>query len=908
MKMKKVLISLLVVTAILAIGFYFAVPMIARGVIANQIQTNPSNTFEDIDVSWGGPQVISGLHFEDAIGNGDIDVTIHNSLFSLAFGNRSMKVVVTGNATINTTSQKQPKPKSDVPSGSEKARTKKTNSIPAINATISLKTITILGDEPVVLHDVQTEINLDPGMHFVASLVATTETQGSIDISINAPNLFSKTGEIDLSTSATCKYEIINTPIPTMNGIGGWSVIKMGGEISSPNLQESVSIHSGGTLAEYDTPRGKLWIKAQLLRAANSTDTLVFHYNKIDGVAELNDVPTTILSPLMSFTDIRIDRDIGSTMNLIVQRDKGDSDLGVRIKTEHILAQGKYNSENNALDNFTVVADLHSDLLQMFTNKEFAGSGEVVLHIDHLILDGTSNDDKPECSGNFSFNGKLLHVASDTAFEKIRTNFSAAMRTRTIETSGSALINDRASDFGATLFTTTKKKLHNVEDLWKAITKRLQSVQGQMSVSNLPISIAKLFVDEEQFALLQHFGDPVTIDASHIPQGFNVVLKSQSSEVSGNVIVKNNDVKQFEQLDVRIGLTKQSTSDLFGIQISAPSILHADVESLDLNGNSIFNATYDIGKQHTFIQGKTTRQKDSTLDLHVACTGIDTRFLDALCNCNGILADSLGSPLAIEAIVQDVQGNPVLQAGGTAPNAVIETSLAFRDGTVFTASDIPTRAELLLSPELTHHLLKDLGPVLSDIRSVDRPIAFSISNATVSADNDLAKLNATVRIDIGEVQLDSGSITMKLLPMFNSKHTETIPATFDPIEINIINGVANYKEFRLTLDNKYSIPYSGEIDFLTRKLHLKSAVPLTGLGYSIKELRGLATDIDVPILITGTIDNPVAKVDPSFDLGKLLQSAALSSLGDAIGGILSGDSDKEEINPLDLLEELFGGK
>jgi hypothetical protein len=82
-------------------------------------------------------------------------------------------------------------------------------------------------------------------------------------------------------------------------------------------------------------------------------------------------------------------------------------------------------------------------------------------------------------------------------------------------------------------------------------------------------------------------------------------------------------------------------------------------------------------------------------------------------------------------------------------------------------------------------------------------------------------------------------------------------------------------------------------------------VPLTGLGYSIKELRGLATDIDVPIVITGTIDKPIVKVDPKFDIGKLLQSAALDSLGESIGDILGGGNKGEIPNPLDILDDLF---
>jgi len=72
-------------------------------------------------------------------------------------------------------------------------------------------------------------------------------------------------------------------------------------------------------------------------------------------------------------------------------------------------------------------------------------------------------------------------------------------------------------------------------------------------------------------------------------------------------------------------------------------------------------------------------------------------------------------------------------------------------------------------------------------------------------------------------------------------------------------------------------------------------------------LRGLATDIDVPIVITGTIDKPIVNVDKNFDLGKILQSATLDSIGDVIGGLLGGDAKSNNApDPLKLLEELLG--
>ena len=184
--------------------------------------------------------------------------------------------------------------------------------------------------------------------------------------------------------------------------------------------------------------------------------------------------------------------------------------------------------------------------------------------------------------------------------------------------------------------------------------------------------------------------------------------------------------------------------------------------------------------------------------------------------------------------------------------------------------------------------------MLSDIRSVNHPIEISITNASTNLQGNISSLNANILVNIGDVELDSGAATLKLLPMFNTQHVELIPAFFEPIYIEIRDGIAQYKKFNLTLVDKFSIPYSGSVNLVKRTLNLKTAIPLTGLGYSIKELRGLTDDIDVPILITGSIDKPKTQVDPSFDLGKILQNAAVSALGDAIGGVLQGGNEIEK--------------
>ncbi len=913
MKKKKVFGSILAIAGILVICIYLVVPMLAQGIIAKEFASKPGATVGDINVSWGGPQLITNLHVSDATGTADIDVVVKNSLFSLLVGNEPINVVVTGDASITLQQDEE----EIEPSGNETAPTKTSIStsaqqpqltIPALRVAVSLSSLTVHGDEPIELKNVHATASVDPGMHFSTSFVAITETGGTIDLTCNAPDLFTKSGELNLNTSATCAFSIVDAPIPTINGIGGWSVLKLDGELSSQSLLESINIGAEGILAEYDTPRGSIFVKAQVLNADGKSAPFSYEYKNLVGTIQIEDIPTSMLSPFLSLTDINILRDLGPTMDLHVQRRVQGPSVEVAFNTENFTLKSFVDADSGAITDASIDTTLNSDLLVELTNGAVSGEAQVSVHIDHLLLDTTSAEDKSECSGTIEIKGNLLHTASNTSIQLVKSDFYATIRTRSIGASGSAILNKEEATFDIALRSLHKNKLNDIGDLWKATAKQLPRGTGKATINNIPASIFKSYVDKDTFKMISHFGSPISASANLIPSGFKLEVTSKNSVAVGNVMFDNNEISTVENAKIKINLSNKSASELLGVSFKSKSVLNANIESVDMVGNANFDATFDVGKQHTFVQGKTTRRKDDTLELHMTCTGIDTRLLDALCKSDGILHDTIGAPLAVDVVVLDILGKPVLQVAGTAPNALFETMLILDNDTISTVKDVPTTIELQLSPTLTQHLLKDLGPILADIRSVQHPIQMQISNASASLDNDLSALNGTINIDIGEVELDSGSLTMKLLPMFNTKHVEHIPASFEPIHIVIKKGIARYKEFRLTIANKFSIPYSGTINLINRKLNLRSAIPLTGLGYSIKELRGLTEDIDVPITIKGTIDSPITKVDPKFDLGKLLQDAALSAFGEAIGDALGERDGKEAPNPLDLLDELFGGK
>ncbi|MBC8201508.1 MAG: hypothetical protein H8E86_05620 [Planctomycetes bacterium] len=903
MNSKRIVITAGIVAVVITGGLYFVVPSIARGVIKNKITNDSKNTVGDIQITWGGPQAISTLHVEDTFGTADVDVTISNSLFSLVTASSPIEVLVLGSASVETTAPIDtdtiaPTLEDEIePSGSLDKKSTAAKTIPAIKLALQLDNLTINGDEPIHFTELKGTLDIDPGMHFSVALETTSETGGEVTIECSAPNFLTKSGEFNWDTSANSTLRIVNTPIPTMNGVGGWSVLELDAEFSSPNVRDAINISINGSLAEYDTPRGSVVVKAQLVKSDAPENMFMFDGKEVVGTIDLTDVPTTILDPFLNAVKIDTAKCFGPTMDLHVQRSKQGPPLVASFVTQEVQADGTVDSNNGRLSDVTIVANLQNDLLQQITDKQFSGEAIATIHIDQLAPVGISDTEKPECIAQISIDGSIEHLQSKTTISSLQCNVIADVRKREISTNGFVIIDKFKSVFDVALNSTHKNKLDGIDDLWKTITRQLPQGTGVISIVDFPTKVAQAYITDKRIKLQRELGKTATLNIKLKHHALDFDIAGNRASIIGAAQLKGTAIESLSGITANATISKALAKEFVGIDKEAT--ISAHIKNLDMDGNSTFNATVVIEKQNALLQGTTSRNDDNSLDAHVAATGIPTQYI------NPFLADTIGSPLAVECIAKNILNKPIIVAGGTAPNAAFETSLVFANGKISTVKKTTTRADLTLSTSLTKRLLKDLGPVLSDIHSVKRPIIMTVNNASAALNNDVSTLKADIVLDIGEVMLDNGSVTLNLLSLFNTKHKEHIPATFEPIHIQIRKGIVKYKEFHLTLANKYSIPYAGTINLVNRTLKLHSTVPLTGLGYSIKELRGLATDIDVPILITGTIDKPIVKVDPKFDIGKLLQSAALDSLGESIGDILGGGNKGESPNPLDILDELF---
>jgi hypothetical protein len=903
-KARKILLLCISLLVILSGGAYLAIPKIAQNVIISAIEQDGS-VVQEVVVNWSGPQLLTGVHGEHHLGTADIDIEIENSIFSLLFKSQPIKVQITGDAIIVLPQEVEESTKEVIvqPLTNTVAQQKVPIVFPKLDITLQLDTLTVEGEDSLFYNNVQGSLDVDPGQHFVAELSAETIFGGSINAACNAPSLINGSGELNAEGGGTISLKIENAQLPTINGVADWAISTFSGVITSPNMSESFSVAMNGSLTELDEERGNIFCKTQFIKSTKQ-GALTFGGWSVMGTVNVSEVPTTILAAFLDSAKIDALRDLGPTMSAKLSRPNGESLPFATFSTRDLTLSAIVDSDMGVLTDFKVEANIHSELLSTLTSGNLSGDPKVTIHLDRLVPVGSGEN---SLSGELHIVGELLYKPTNVNIEEVHASLDGDVLSRFLATSGSATLNGINSTFDAKLHSPNKNKLDGIEDLWKTIVDQLPRGNGQITLKNVSSTLLDTYIPDDRISATRDIGNTFSTTATLNWDTLDLAFESERVLASCVGEVKGDQLVGFNTVDATAVITSQLATLLAGTNINATSTLHVVAPSVDLEGNASFDITLDIGKQHTVLRGKTSRVLNHTnndLHLHVAATGLSTHLLDAFCKTKGILSDTLGSPIAVEIIGENMLSNPVVRASGTSPNAAFETSLTFFDGKVSTTTNIPTLAELQLSQKLTRHLLKDLGPILSDIRSIKKPIELQITNASSLLRGDLSKLSADVMIDIGEVALDSGSLTMQLLPMFNTKHVEVIPAYFDKIYISIRNGIATYKEFKLTLANKYTIPYSGTINLVNRKLHLKTSVPLTGLGYSIKELRGLATDIDVPVLITGTIDNPIVDVDPSFDLAAILLELGV---GRVLDDVFGGGKNNKPIDPVKLIEDLFGG-
>ena len=850
---KKFTVVILGLIVLLGGTAYFAIPPYVSG-LAQSMLKDEGILVEQVSCSWSGPQEIRGIQLKEDEISGTFNCVLQASLMDVIKQSSTLPLTIDGQLTVG------------------------------MHDTLTL--------------DIDAgDVTISPTGALSLDLHATHQSGGHVTLQATSPNCLDAQYQLNDNCEFTSSFEMYSIPIPSVGSIGGWSVTTMNGSLSSPDLETTLNLDLQGSLQEYEADSGNIQVKLQFTKTEDESESVAFDGYEVTGMANLEQVPSSLLAPFVNTTPIDIERDIGDSFALSVANLTQGKPLQFSFESSQCRATGLVTPSLESFTDVELHASIDAGLIETLSESRLSGNTTLSATIEQCVQNG----DLFALEGHFSCSGPLQMTESNVAIRDLDTTISIQNQQH-VHLNGTAKTNDKATSFS--LSAKQKEKANSLIGLLNSVSSSLPTEQASIDVRQFPTSILAEVAGFEHINIARDVGTLCDLSLTLKEEENIVSFNANQLQLSGFVELGEGGLERLTACNVTGTVHPKLAEEIVGVKFASSVSVAAVIDNIDMEGNSSFNGVYAIGNQQTVIQGKSVRQGNDELQLHLAATGIDTHLIDAMGECNGLLVDSVGTPVSVECIIDDLLGAPRVQAGGTAPNASFETQFTIADklATIDTQKNVAT---LQLTPALTQRILKDLGPVLSDIRTVKHPIKMMVRNASIPLDGNVKNLNADVHIDIGEVELDSGAATLQLLPIFNSSHAEMIPAVFEPIEVQIRKGVVTYDEFNLIIDGKYSVPYAGTINLNNRKLNLTSAVPLTGLGYSIKELRGLATDIDVPLRITGTISEPKVDVDPQFDLSEILQSAALDAIGDAIGDALSGEG--EAPDPVKLLEELFGG-
>lgn len=248
------------------------------------------------------------------------------------------------------------------------------------------------------------------------------------------------------------------------------------------------------------------------------------------------------------------------------------------------------------------------------------------------------------------------------------------------------------------------------------------------------------------------------------------------------------------------------------------------------------------------------------LDADIRVNRFPTWLIDAYSGRNSLLVDALGPTVSADIRTRGLSAttgriNASLDA---ANGSTARTALAVGEKRYILQRDQPTAASLEWTESLRKRVLYQIHTIFADIRTVEKPIQVTITQASVPSDNDLSKLNADITISVGAVEFESGSQFLKILQYVNTQRRDTIPGHVGDLVVQIRNGVLAYENFVISIGgdrgDRQRLVFAGNVD-LGRKVvnAIVAAYPVADIRNSIEGLRFVPDGVSVGIKFSGPL-------------------------------------------------------
>lgn len=239
---------------------------------------------------------------------------------------------------------------------------------------------------------------------------------------------------------------------------------------------------------------------------------------------------------------------------------------------------------------------------------------------------------------------------------------------------------------------------------------------------------------------------------------------------------------------------------------------------------------------------------------------LPTALVDALANQGGMLTAALGPAIEADLRIDRFSLDPAKQGGTLAASAKSQRASASLRGAVgdrVFVLDGPLNVSVTeITKELSDKLVKGVPVVASIEKGLDLAPATVVGEGLrVPLNNDMSLLNGKVVLDPGELKIRTGGTFAKFLKLVKLDQEATIGRRLQPLELNITNGVANYKRYVLPL-GEFKFESEGQVNLVADTIDVYTYIPF-----------GALTD-EAGRLFTGAVNNIPG-------IGQLVEAATL---------------------------------
>lgn len=207
-----------------------------------------------------------------------------------------------------------------------------------------------------------------------------------------------------------------------------------------------------------------------------------------------------------------------------------------------------------------------------------------------------------------------------------------------------------------------------------------------------------------------------------------------------------------------------------------------------------------------------------------------TAVLGVLLGMGAELGEAVGPELSVDATVTSTApGAATLTARAASRYATLDApQVELRAGALVIAPAKPLTLDFLPSPPLRRRYLATVNPVFRDIRLADdrKPIRLAVPMASYPLDGDLSRLDADLRLTVGDVVLERSRANelLDLLKQFqpNAKRVVApVDGNIGPLAVTVRKGQLAYKDFAVGIERQGSswktlLIFDGDVD-LTQK-------------------------------------------------------------------------------------------